>query len=89
MSSTVKIKGISITIEKKHEPHLAYSHYVCVYVQHSMSINSMNKAGGSVINIFLDQLDPMDLIRLFLCAIFQLNEGFCQPTSWNALITLV
>lgn len=88
--SSQAIKGILITIEKKkHEPHLAYSHFMSVYVHCTMSINSMNQTGGSVINVFLDQLDPMDLIRLFCCAIFQLNEGFCQHTSWNALITLV
>lgn len=49
----------------------------------------MNEAGGSLIYSFLDQLDPADFIRLSRSAIFQCNEGFCQPTSWNALITLV
>lgn len=31
---------------------------------------------------------PMDIIRLS-CSILPCNEGSCQPTSWNALITLV
>lgn len=55
---------------------------------------SMKKQSGSVIYSFLDQLDPVDLLLAVFfysshSAVFQCNKGFCQPTSWNALITLV
>lgn len=74
--SSQAIKGILITIEKKkHEPHLAYSHFMSVYVHCRMSINSMNQTGGSVINVFLDQLDPMDF---FAVLSFSLTKAFAS-----------